>query len=140
MTLARLSLQGITAGSTTLHLELIDLDADGGDDLVPTAQAVDGVLQVSAATGGGCPPEALPGASGPPQDLNGDGLCEDVNGNSRKDFDDAVRLALSIEDIEGRGWVPYFDVNHNRRIDFDDAVQLALSIGGASAAQQLLQY
>ena len=32
----------------------------------------------------------VPGGAGAPGDLNGDGTCEDVNGNGRKDFADVV--------------------------------------------------
>jgi len=88
-----------------------------------------------------------PGSSGvgpmvvppnPAQDLDGDGLFEDVNGNGRLDFDDAVQLALHIDQVTD-GDVSYFDFNGNGRLDFDDAVRLAFRVGGAAAAQALIE-
>jgi len=73
-----------------------------------------------------------------PQDLDSDGLFEDVNANGRLDFDDAVQLALHIDLIAAED-VAYFDFNENGRLDFDDAVQLAFRVGGAAAAQALIE-
>jgi len=83
-------------------------------------------------------PPPFPDQEAPPQDLDGDGLYEDVNANGRLDFDDAVTLALYIDWVapEDQG---YFDFNGNGRLDFDDAVRLAFRVGGEAAAQALIE-
>ena len=58
-------------------------------------------------------------------DLNGDGTCEDVNGNNRLDFNDVVLLFTTL----GDGSVAYeetssFDFNGTGRLDFADIVAL----------------
>jgi len=79
----------------------------------------------------------LAGAQGPPRDLDRDGLYEDVNGNGRLDFDDAVTLARNLDSGVVQTYKAAFDFNGNGRVDFDDAIRLALRIGGAAAAQAL---
>ncbi|MEN6342839.1 MAG: YiiX/YebB-like N1pC/P60 family cysteine hydrolase [Methanospirillum sp.] len=67
---------------------------------------------------------ALPGASNLPTDLNGDGLYDDVNGNSRPDFADVVLYFNQMTWIAGNEPVVAFDCNANGRIDFADVVWL----------------
>jgi len=137
VTLAIVTFRGLSPGTSDIQVQLDELKADDGSDLTATTTTENGTLTVGGTCP--CPVPPFPDAAGPPQDLDGDGLCEDVNGNNRLDFDDAVRLALNIQYIEEQGWESCFDFNHNGRIDFDDAVRLALGIGGASAAQRLLE-
>ena len=66
----------------------------------------------------------IPGASGKPQDLTGDGLCRDVNGNGRKDFADVVLYFNQMTWIGTNEPVYAFDYNGNTRIDFADVVWL----------------
>ena len=67
-----------------------------------------------------------PGARGMAvTDLDGDGRCEDVNGNNRLDFSDVVLLFTILGDRS----VTYeetssFDFNGNGRLDFADIVAL----------------
>ena len=67
---------------------------------------------------------AVPGGTGTPGDTNGDGLCEDVNGNGRKDFADVVLYFNQMSWIAANEPVPRFDFNRNGRIDFADVVWL----------------
>ncbi len=67
---------------------------------------------------------AVPGGSGVPHDLNGDGKCEDVNGNTRKDFQDVVLFFNQMDWIAANEPVAAFDFNGNTRIDFQDVVTL----------------
>lgn len=60
----------------------------------------------------------------PSQDLDGDGLYEDVNGNGILDFDDVVTLYDNMEMIEQTEQGEYFDFNGNGILDFDDVVIL----------------
>ena len=59
-----------------------------------------------------------------PQDLNGDGVCEDLNGNNRPDFSDIVVFFNAMTWIAANEPVASFDANLNGRIDFNDIVQL----------------
>jgi PKD repeat protein len=72
----------------------------------------------------GIPVMLISGGSGVPLDLNGDGLCEDANGNSRKDFADVVLYFNQMSWISTNEPVTAFDYNANGRIDFADVVWL----------------
>jgi beta propeller repeat protein len=74
----------------------------------------------------GVPPGvvAVPGGTGLPRDLNGDGMGEDVNGNGRKDFNDVVLYFNQLSWIAANEPIPAFDYNGNTRIDFADVVWL----------------
>lgn len=60
-----------------------------------------------------------------PQDLDGDGLYEDINGNGRADFADVVLFFNSFEHWQQTGpMAALFDFNRNGRLDFADVVAL----------------
>ena len=54
-------------------------------------------------------------------DLDGDGRYEDVNGNGRADFDDAVELFDGMEAVDDES---KYDFDGNGRLDFTDVVSL----------------
>jgi PKD repeat protein len=62
----------------------------------------------------------VPGGSGVPRDLDGDGKYEDVNGNGRKDFADVTLYFTQMTWIAGNEPLTAFDYNGNGRIDFAD--------------------
>jgi PKD repeat protein len=64
----------------------------------------------------------VPGCVRSPTDPDGDGRCEDVNGNGEKDFNDVIVYFRNIDWIEANEPVSYFDFNRNTRIDFADIV------------------
>ncbi len=66
----------------------------------------------------------VPGGSGRPGDLDGDGIVEDVNGNGRADFADVVLLFNRMDWIAANEPIAAFDRNGNGRIDFADVVRL----------------
>ncbi len=66
----------------------------------------------------------VPGGSDLPTDTNADGLCDDVNGNGRKDFADVVLFFNQMTWIAENEPVSLFDYNANGRIDFADVVWL----------------
>jgi glucan 1,3-beta-glucosidase len=66
----------------------------------------------------------VPGGIGLPRDTDGDGLCDDVNGNGRRDFADVVLYFNQMTWIAGNEPVSAFDCNANGRIDFADVVRL----------------
>jgi len=58
-------------------------------------------------------------------DLDGDGLYEDLNGNDRLDFDDVVALFENLGALGGHPLVSIcFDFNRDGRLDFGDVVAL----------------
>jgi lysophospholipase L1-like esterase len=68
-------------------------------------------------------PLVVPGGTGSAEDPNDDGLCEDVNGNGRKDFADVVLFFNRLDWCAGHApWA--FDFNGNGRIDFADVTRL----------------
>jgi len=66
----------------------------------------------------------IPGLSSPSQDMDGDGLAEDVNGNGRLDFDDIVKFFKHIASQAIQDNSPDFDFNGNGFVDMDDIVRL----------------
>jgi PKD repeat protein len=65
-------------------------------------------------------PVLVPGGSGIPRDLDGDGKYEDVNGNGRKDFADVTLYFNQMSWIGANEPLSLFDYNGNGRIDFAD--------------------
>jgi PKD repeat protein len=66
----------------------------------------------------------LPGQLNAPTDPDGDGIYEDLNGNTRLDFADVVSYFNQMEWIAANEPVTAFDLNGNGRIDFADIVKL----------------
>jgi len=69
-------------------------------------------------------PPVIPGGMGRPADLDGDGFCEDVNGNGRADFADVTLLFGQMDWIGANEPLPLFDLNGSGRIDFQDVLLL----------------
>ena len=67
---------------------------------------------------------AVPPSTALPTDTDGDGICEDVNGNGAKDFNDIVLYFGQIKWIIANEPISAFDYNGNGRIDFADVVWL----------------
>ncbi len=67
---------------------------------------------------------AVPPGTALPTDTNVDGLCDDVNGNGRKDFADVVVYFNQMTWIAANEPVGAFDFNANGRVDFADVVWL----------------
>ncbi len=75
-------------------------------------------------------PIMVPGGAGVPQDYDGDGRYEDVNGNGRHDFADIVLFFNRMTWIAEHEPVAAFDINGNGRIDFADVVSLFNRLSG----------
>jgi PKD repeat protein len=69
-------------------------------------------------------PEMLPDRADLPNDLDGDGRCEDVNGNGRRDFADVVLYFNQMTWIGTNEPRSLFDYNGNGRVDFADVTWL----------------
>jgi len=66
----------------------------------------------------------VPPSAPSPTDTDGDGLCDDVNGNGRADFADVVLSFNQMTWIAANEPLAAFDYNANGRIDFADVVWL----------------
>ncbi len=73
---------------------------------------------------GTAPVIPFPGTDKTPTDQDDDGKYEDINGNSRTDFNDVVMLFNNLEWTSDNQPVRNFDFNGNERIDFNDIVVL----------------
>jgi PKD repeat protein len=119
ITLATIALEARTEGTANLTVAAARLDDDEG---LPVYACV------LPARIGVRPLLAVPNSALPPQDLDGDGLCEDINGNGRADFDDVVVFYRSMGWIADNEPTGAFDYNKNGRIDFQDLVLLYRSV------------
>jgi PKD repeat protein len=79
---------------------------------------------VQLAFPGGMTPVVLPGESNAPTDPDGDGLYEDLNGNSEAGFSDVVLFFKNLDWIADNEPVSAFDFNGNGEIGFQDIVLL----------------
>jgi PKD repeat protein len=70
----------------------------------------------------------VPGGTGVPRDLNGDGMYEDVNGNGVLDFNDVVLFFNQMDWIAANEPVAAFDFAGDGKIDFNDVVMLFTSL------------
>jgi parallel beta-helix repeat protein len=95
--------------------------ADGPYDLRGDGTNVDRLPLVQYVA---APPPVVPGGMGRPADLDGDGWCEDVNGNGRKDCADVTLFFAELEWCATNEPVAILDFNGNGRLDFADVVWL----------------
>ena len=118
VTLAIIYIEGVSEGEFKIELEVDQMDDDQGDTIpILIDESFNTVFTVTIL-------QPLPGCNNPPQDPDGDGLYEDVNGNNRLDFDDVVVLFKNMDWIIEKGYKNYFDFNNNERMDFNDIVLL----------------
>jgi hypothetical protein len=62
----------------------------------------------------------------PPQDLNGDGRCEDYDGDGTVTFGDLVDFAFwPFDEVD---YVPPFDCDGDGDVDFDDVIECAFRV------------
>jgi len=66
----------------------------------------------------------LPGMSAPAQDLDGDGLAEDTNGNGRFDFADIVGISVNLDSTVVQDSKSTFDYNSDGGVDMADVLEL----------------
>ena len=71
-----------------------------------------------------CPTLTLSGIVAQSRDLRGDGLCEDINGNGRLDFNDVVMFFENLNTPEVQGNWRVFDFNSNGGVDMGDVIVL----------------
>jgi len=130
LVLARITLLGVAPGSTEVQLRVDAFVDDRGVKLEPQVQ--NGVVQVGQASGQ--PPDTpqnppvdettspriLPGGGGQPQDLDGDGLYEDVNGDGVLNNDDVLLLLNNLNNASVQEDRAFFDFNQDGVLDNQD--------------------
>lgn len=116
LALVAIAIEGKTAGTIRMGLEVKSATDDQSQPLVFAIEPLD--LAVSAG-----PPTLEPGAR-PPQDLDGDGLYEDVNGDGKLTFDDPTLLAFHIENPIAQEHKRFFDFNRDGVLNFEDVKAL----------------
>jgi hypothetical protein len=101
------------AGSTDIDTSA-SLDDDNGN-------AIDVEPRSGLAMTG---PASIGSSGASPQDPDGDGRYEDVNGNGRVDYDDVVTLFNNLENSNVKSNARAFDFNGNEQLDYADLVTL----------------
>jgi hypothetical protein len=114
----------VTVDNPSVTLEHV-YSASGAFDVTVTVTDDDGasdsdVLTVTVSSV--CP--TLPGLTSPSQDIDGDGRCEDLNGNDRLDFDDIFEFFQHIDSAPIENNPDRFDFNDNQVKDMDDVATL----------------
>lgn len=119
VTLASVTLFGSQNGTSSLHCVLNEATGDSGSPYGSgyTALPVEikQILSFPDSTGGIFPP---------PEDLNGDGLYEDINGNDHLDFNDIVVYFKNLAFINENQPVWAFDFDRNSHCNLNDVVAL----------------
>ena len=114
--LATIHLRGLKAGSSAITLQVVTMDTDDGAAAIPAA-VISGEIEVKSRT------FALVKGK-PVQDLDGDGLFEDLNGNGRLDFADVLLLYRNLASPAILQHAGLVDFNGNGRLDLADLVAL----------------
>lgn len=109
--------RGTAAGTTPVTVTVDQFDNETGR--AATLVVSDGGVTVG-------PSSIAPGTT--PTDPDGDGLYEDLNGNDRVDYDDAVLLFDALTDESTTADAAAYDFNGNGRLDYDDVVELYRSV------------
>jgi PKD repeat protein len=112
--LATLTVKGRNPGITNVTLGIDRLDDDNGDEIEALLET--GNLEVTLMT--------IPGQTASAQDLDGDGIYEDLTGDGSLSFVDVELFFHQMDWIETHLPIANFDFNGNGRIDFDDVVDL----------------
>jgi PKD repeat protein len=76
-------------------------------------------------------------AKAPPQDLDKDGLYEDVNADGKLSLEDAALLGLNIDKAVVQENARAFDFDNDGDADFDDVVTLKKMAEGRTAVRPL---
>jgi PKD repeat protein len=114
VTLARITLEGVSNGTTRLDVTGLNLDSEDGPNFVPSA-TVGGQVRVYGPAG--------PNGTAP-TDPDGDGRFEDVTGDGAADYADVVALFEAFDHPAYTRQPSAFDFNGNGRLDFGDVVAL----------------
>lgn len=122
--LAEVVIKGVSSGVSNIELNITEINDDRGNSLEFEIQH--GLITVGDPSSGVCGFVQLNGTDASAQDLNGDGFCEDVDGNGSLTIDDAILLARTILLLANSiGTNLAFDFDGNGNVDINDAIALA---------------
>jgi PKD repeat protein len=124
-TVVSITFELVGEGSTALSLVDEDVSVSGETQSLTVGTLTDG--QVSANE---LPP--LDSDESAPNDLDDDGVYEDVNGNGEADYDDVALLFQERNSDAVQNNQEQFDFNGNGRFDFNDLVVLFNKRGGSA--------
>jgi hypothetical protein len=114
--LAEVTLEAVRVGWASLHVRTA-VRTEENKEVVRTKEVSDiNVVKKS-----------IFGSENPPQDLNGDALYEDVNGDGKLTEQDVLSLAFNLNGNSAGISAPLldiFDFNRDGVVNFDDAVRL----------------
>ncbi len=117
LVLVTVVLVGVSKGEAALEIEVKVMTDDEGNPIEPLVQP--GIVEVIIAL------SPIGGSANPPQDLDGDGLYEDINGDGALTFADPLVLAFNLDSEVVQQNPALFDFDRDGDVDFDDAVALA---------------
>ena len=112
--LATISLTAVEPGQTAIWMIVNHMIDDQGREIEPLVRS--GNLNFAVFTIGR--------SSAPPTDLDGDGLFEDINGDSRFTFEDVRIFSFNFSSRVVQDNWQLFDFDSDRDVDFDDAMAL----------------
>ena len=112
--LATISLTAVEPGQTAIWMIVNPMIDDQGREIEPLVRS--GNLNFAVFTIGR--------SSAPPTDLDGDGLFEDINGDSRFTFEDVRIFSFNFSSRVVQDNWQLFDFDSDRDVDFDDAMAL----------------
>jgi len=119
--LAQLQLQGLDAGTAQLELNVALFSGENDRRITPTINQ----SQLDLFRG----PAPVEAGLAAPQDLDADGLFEDVNGDGVFDTQDAVLFSFHLDDPIVLDNLAFFDFNGDGQITFADATELNAKLG-----------
>lgn len=123
--LAKVTIQGLSGGSTMLATAFSAFDGDGPNwaDLIPSGSIASPVITVTGQATAAPGPVAFL-SSAMPGDPDNDGLYEDLNNDGLVTFDDVNLFFANYDWIQENEPASLFDFNANGKIDFGDIIRL----------------
>ena len=116
ITLATIDLLALAPGTTTISVVLRRLDSTLGNPITPNL--LSNTIDVTK------PFPTIIGQPGRAQDIDRDGLAEDLNANGRHDFADIVIFFDNIDTLEITENVAFFDFDQDRSISLNDILAM----------------
>ena len=109
-----ITMEALQPGETSLRVKKLKIWPDEGGEVTRRGDPVS--IKVNLG------PIGL--STNPPEDLDGDGLFEDINGDGKLSKEDAFILSFNLESKFIRESTSLFDFNWDGKVTFEDAVKL----------------
>ena len=116
ITLATIDLIALAPGTTNISVAVRRLDSITGESITP--DLFSNTVDVTK------PFPTIIGQLARAQDIDRDGLAEDLNANGRHDFADIVIFFNNIDAAEVKDNIPFFDFDQDRNISFNDILAM----------------